>query len=217
MKKRPKIRNKARIRRQPPKAVPPADGSGAVSVVTPYPPDEPVAPRAPAPTEPTPAPGPPAKPRGSTRAKIWQGWKAFWALAGPLMALASIVFLSMPQITIEPSVNLDPQQPLAAQFLIANRGKVPVHDVRFSCGIGRPGGTHIGHSVMSSSTLSPILTLAPGESATRACVVESQGMATQVITVSATYRWPLIRYESTFAAHFSLTHGTAGFILVPEK
>src|SRR6266446_8890200 len=48
MKKRPKIRNKARIRRQPPKAVPPPDGSGSVSVVTPYPPDEPVAPRAPA-------------------------------------------------------------------------------------------------------------------------------------------------------------------------
>ncbi|SRR6266480_6099255 len=66
------------------------------------------------------------------------------------------------------------------------------------------------------STSSPILTLAPGESATRVCAVESQDIATQVITVSATYRWPLIRYESTFAAHFSLKHGTPGFFLVPD-
>ncbi len=208
MKKRAKIRNKARVRRQPPKAVTPRDGTGSVSVVTHYPPNEPVAPRAPAPTEPTPAPGPPAKPRGSTRAKIWQGWKAFWALAGPLMALVSIIFLLTPQITIEPSVDLDPQQPLATQFLITNRGKVPIYDVRFSCGIGRPGGSNMGDLVVSSSTLSPILTLAPGESATRACAVGSQDIATQVITVSARYRWPLIRYESTFAAHFSLKHGT---------
>jgi hypothetical protein len=214
MKKRPKIRNKARVKRQPPKAVTPPDGSGPASVVTHYPPDQPIAPRTPAPTEPTPGPGPPAKPRGSTRAKIWQWWKEFWALAGPLMALVSIAFLLMPQITIEPSVNLDPQQPLATQFLITNRGKVPVYEVRFSCGIGGPGGTHIG---ISSSTSSPILTLAPGESATKACAVESQDIATQMITVSATYRWPLIRYESTFAAHFSLKHGTPGFFLVPER
>jgi hypothetical protein len=214
MKKRPKIRNKARVKRQPPKAVTPPGGSGPASVVTHYPPDEPIAPRTPVPTEPTTGPGPPAKPRGSTRGKIWQGWKEFWALAGPLMALVSIAFLLMPQITIEPSVNLDPQQPLTTQFLITNRGKVPVYEVRFSCGIGGPGGTHIG---MSSSTSSPILTLAPGESVTRACIVESQDIATQVITVSATYRWPLIRYESTSAAHLSLKHGTPGFFLVPER
>jgi hypothetical protein len=70
---------------------------------------------------------------------------------------------------------------------------------------------------LSFSTLSPISTLAPGESATRACAVESQDIATQVITVSATYRWPLIRYQSTSAAHFSLKNGTPGFFLVPER
>jgi hypothetical protein len=107
------------------------------------------------------------------------------------------------------SVNLDPQQPLATQFLITNRGKVPIYDVRFSCGIGRPGGTHMGD--LSSSTLSPI-----SQSAIRSCAVESQDIATQVITVSVTYRWPLIRYQSTSAAHFSLKHGTPGFFLVPE-
>src|SRR5207253_10427036 len=103
------------------------------------------------------------------------------------------------------------------QFLITNRGKVPIYHVRFSCGIGRPGGTNMGDLVMRSSTLSPISTLAPGESATRACAVGNQDAATQVITVSATYRWPLIRYESTSAAHFSLKHGTPGFLLVPER
>jgi hypothetical protein len=215
MKKRPKIRNKARVRRQPPRAVPPPDGSGSGSVVTPSLLDEPIAPRAPAPTAPTPAPGPPAKPGRPTRAKIWQGWKEFWALAGPLMALVSLVFLFTPQITIEPTVNLDPQQPLATQFLITNRGKVPIYDVRFSCRIGGPGGTNMRD--LSSSTLSPISTLAPGDSATRACAVESQDIATQVITVSATYRWPLIRYQSTSAAQFSLKHGTPGFFLVPER
>src|SRR2546430_7619473 len=62
----------------------------------------------------------------------------------------------------------------------------------------------------------PRSTLFPYTTLFRSCAVESQDISTQVITVSATYRWPLIRYESTFAAHFSLKHGTPGFFLVPD-
>jgi len=45
---------------------------------------------------------------------------------------------------------------------------------------------------LSSSTLSPVLTLAPGESATRACAVESQDIVSQVITKATIERETLI-------------------------
>jgi hypothetical protein len=46
---------------------------------------------------------------------LWFWWKETWAFLGPIVALAGFAYLWMPQISIEPSVNLDPSQPLATQ------------------------------------------------------------------------------------------------------
>jgi hypothetical protein len=58
--------------------------------------------------------------------------------------LIGFAFLVMPQLSIEPSINLDPAQPLATQFLITNKGHVSVYDVRFACSLGG-GNVYIGH------------------------------------------------------------------------
>ncbi|VTZ50324.1 hypothetical protein MPC4_220054 [Methylocella tundrae] len=143
-------------------------------------------------------------------------WKEFWAFAGPILTLTSAWFLLSPQISIEPSVNLDPSQPVATQFLITNRGHVPVYDVHFGCGFGGGGAIHIGHLKLSMATMLPVRVLPPGVQVTRNCAVESDNIQVPDISITATYTWPVIRWQGTQTAHFSLRHGTPGFFLVPD-
>jgi hypothetical protein len=148
------------------------------------------------------------------RSRIWQWWKDGWALLGPIVALVSFLYLWIPEISIEPSVNLDPMQPLATQFLVRNNGRVPIYNVRFGCILGG-GNTYIGHLVIGP-TLMPVQTLPAGLSVTRGCAVESSDITVPVITITVTYRWPLIGIQSVQTASFSLRHGVPGFFLVPE-
>jgi hypothetical protein len=146
---------------------------------------------------------------------IWF-WKEFWAIAGPILTLAGAWFLFSPQISIEPSVNTEPSQPLATQFLITNRGHVTVYDVHFRCGLGGSPAAHIGDLLLSSLTITPVSALPPGASVTRSCALESEDIRVPDINITATYRWPIIGWQSSQTAHFSLRHGTPGFFLVPD-
>jgi hypothetical protein len=92
----------------------------------------------------TPPKSEPAKEAPPRRHKLWRAWQIAWGIFGPPVALTGLFFLLRPQVTIEPSVNLDPGQPLATQFLISNRGHVPIYNVRFGWTIGG-SGAHIGH------------------------------------------------------------------------
>lgn len=144
----------------------------------------------------------------------WGAWKAFWAFVGPLMASTTFYSFVTPNITIEPSINLDPSQPLATQFLISNRGHFSVFNVRFSCQFnGR--SIYIGHLVGGASTLQPVYQLMPSTSVTRSCAIESSDVIIPDIVVVVFYRWPLIGLESSKTAHFSVRKGAPGFFLVP--
>jgi hypothetical protein len=143
--------------------------------------------------------------------------KKFWACVGLILALTSAWFLLSPKISIGPSVNLDPSQPLATQFLISNNGNVPVYNVYFGCGLGGGGAhSHIGTFQLSASAIAPVPKLPAGASVTRSCALESEDIQVPDITITATYTWPVIEWQSSQTAHFSLRHGTSGFFLVPD-
>jgi hypothetical protein len=144
----------------------------------------------------------------------WGTWKAFWAFAGPLMASTTFYSFLAPNISIESSVNLDPSQPLATQFLISNRGHLSVFDVRFSCAFnGR--SVYIGHFVAGNSTLKPVHQLEPKASVTRGCAIESSDVSIPDVVVTAFYKLPLLGLETSQSAHFSVRKGAPGFFLVP--
>jgi hypothetical protein len=149
------------------------------------------------------------------RTKAWQLWKELWAFIGPLIAVTSFAFLMMPQVSIEPSVNLDPAQPLATQFLITNRGRVPVYNVRFGCSLSGKM-VQVGHMSTSSSTIAPVAVIPAGKSVTKGCALASQDIQAEDIAISVTYHWPIIRIEATEMGHFAIRHSAPGFFLVPN-
>jgi hypothetical protein len=150
------------------------------------------------------------------RSSTWMGWKNFWAVCGPVLSVIGTLFLLMPQISIDASVNLDPSQPLATQFIVANRGRVPIHDLSFACGIGR-GPVYIGQLTVSSSTLLPVEVLPAGASVTRGCAVSSANIeGNLIVTVTASFRWPIIGLKDSQTAQFSIRRGAPGFFMVPE-
>jgi hypothetical protein len=128
--------------------------------------------------------------------------------------MAAWVLLN-PNIEITPSVNLNPAEPLATQFLECNRGRVPVNHVSFDCGIGIGGG-HIGQLVMNSKLIEPIVTMHAGLCVTRACAAESADIQTSRISITVHYDWPLIgkRHSETF--YFSVRKGVSSYFLVPD-
>jgi hypothetical protein len=120
-----------------------------------------------------------------------------------------------PQLTIEPSVNIDPAQPLATQFVVSNTGHVPVYDLRFACGFGGgKGSTQIGRLVIGGSA--PVAVLPPGKGVTRSCALESRDTVIPSIRVNVAYRWPVIGIGDGQYAMFKITHGSPGFFLVPD-
>src|ERR1700757_509233 len=88
--------------------------------------------------EPTPTSSREEKSRTAIAPKLLRRWQNTWSILGPIVTLISLFFLLKPSVTIEPSVNLDPSQTFATQFLITNRGHVPAYNVQFSCGYGFP-------------------------------------------------------------------------------
>lgn len=155
---------------------------------------------------------PPLRPR---RLQIGVYWKEFWAYAGPTLSLIGASFLLSPQIEIAPSINLDPAQPLATQFLVSNRGHIPVNRVSFDCCIAIGGG-HIGQLFITSRIIEPVATLHAGDSATRACAVESADIQTSRISITVNYDWPIIGKRDSKTAYFSLRKGASSYFLVPD-
>jgi hypothetical protein len=51
-----------------------------------------------------------------------------------VITVSGLVIAAIPQITVEPSANLDPARPFTTLFLITNRGRIHVNDVGFGCG-----------------------------------------------------------------------------------
>jgi hypothetical protein len=146
--------------------------------------------------------------------QIARGWKGFWAFAGPTVSLVGFFFLLAPQISVEPSVNLDPAQTLSTQLLIKNTGRVPIHNIHFGFALGG-GSVFIGRMAFGT-TLQPIATLSPGASITRAIASESFDVQAPDVTLNVTYSWPIIGKETTQSFHFAIKRGAGGFFLVPD-
>lgn len=148
--------------------------------------------------------------------KLLRRWQNTWSILGPIVTLISLFFLLSPSVTIEPSVNLDPSQTLATQFLITNRGHVPIYNVQFSCGYGFP--LSIGNLEGNGWMIRPVPELPAGVAVTRACSIASKDVETSDINISVTYSWPVIGWikKSTETRHFSIRRGSPGFFLVPD-
>lgn len=145
--------------------------------------------------------------------KIWKLWQVFWSVAGPAISIVGFYFLMSPKITIDPGINLDPEQPLATQFLVKNIGHVPVYDMTFSCGLGR-GSNHmyIGRMTLGGGTISPVPVLEPGASDTKACAIYSSGDSDiPNVEITASYRWPIIGHKGSISAFFRIVKGRSGF------
>ncbi|SAL87613.1 hypothetical protein AWB68_08471 [Caballeronia choica] len=144
--------------------------------------------------------------------KIWKLWQIFWSVVGPAISIIGFYFLIAPKITIDPGINLDPEQPLATQFLVKNIGHTPVYGMTFSCGLGRAGHTYIGSLSVSRRTISPISVLEPGASDTKSCALYSSGDSDiPNVEITATYHWPIIGHEESISAFFKIVKGRSGF------
>lgn len=150
----------------------------------------------------------------SRKHRLWRAWQSVWGILGPSIALTGLFFLLKPEIQIAPSVNLDPSEPLSTQFLISNRGHVPVYNMTFSCGLGKRRWVHIGH--MRPGNLMSVETLPAGTAVTRSCATESADINTNAVIISITYAWPIVGWKSTEESVFTIVHGTPGFFLVPD-
>jgi hypothetical protein len=144
---------------------------------------------------------------------LWWGWKEFWAFAGPIISVVGLYFLLRPQITVEPSVNLDPAQTLSTQLVIKNAGRVPVYNVHFGFALG--GFVSTGRLVFGP-TLQPVAALPAGASVTRAIASESFDVKAPDVILIVHYSWPIIGNETTESFHFSIKRGATGFFLVPD-
>jgi hypothetical protein len=147
--------------------------------------------------------------------RTWRWWKEIWAFFGPVISLVAAWFLFKPNIEIAPNINLDPAQPLAAQFLVRNHGRVPVSRVSFDCAIGIGGG-HIGNLVLTSKTIEPLATLDAGACVTRACSSESADIETWGISITVNYDWPIKSKRDSKTAYFALKKGAPGYFLLPD-
>jgi hypothetical protein len=156
-------------------------------------------------------------PRSALTRRAWSGWKEFWAFVGPLALIASLWINFTPSITIEPSANVDPQREYATQFLITNRGHVPVYDARFSCSIGVGGGLTTIDGTLTPPDLRPVGLLASGQSVTRSCDVGLDVQGNTRIRFEVSFVWPLIGHHGTRQAIFSLRRGSPGYFLVPDS
>jgi hypothetical protein len=146
---------------------------------------------------------------------LWWVWKEFWAFAGPIISVVGLYFLLRPQITVEPSVNLDPAQTLSTQLLIKNSGHVPVYNIHFGFALGG-GSVSLGSMTFGPKTLEPVAALPAGVSVTRELAAESFDVKAPDVILKVSYRWPIIGKETTESFHFSIKRGTAGFFLVPD-
>lgn len=160
--------------------------------------------------------GPP-EPKWKTVRFVWLCWERFWAFAGPLAAVFGFSFNPIPDIVIEPSVNLDPTQTYSTQILIANRGRVPVYELSFSCKIGVGGGsTYIKSLTIDSSLIEPAPALPASQSITRACAIAGNVEGNRKLDFTVQYHWPIIGKIDSKTAHFNVKRGPPGFFLLPD-
>lgn len=156
-------------------------------------------------------------PQKWTSAQYGGAWKEFWAYVGPIISLIGCYFLLAPQISVEPTVNLDPSQSLSTQLLIKNTGHVPIYNIRLAADLGgAKGPVYMGHLKPSRAMFQPIEVLAAGASVTRAIAAESFNVQAPDIIFKVIYDWPIIGKEATSQFHFSIKRGAAGFFLVPD-
>ena len=149
---------------------------------------------------------------------LWRYWQLVWAISGPIVSLTGFAFLLWPQVSIEAGVNLDPEEPLATQFVVTNRGRVTIYNVNFYCGFSIPSAT-VRHLFFANAEIlvpEPAKSIGPGKSVTRACARKSALIVGGQPTITVKYHWPLIGIEDEIIGHFRIVHGAPGYFLVPD-
>jgi hypothetical protein len=143
-----------------------------------------------------------------------KGWKEVWAYLGPCLSLVGAWFLLTPNIDVTAGINLDTAQQFQTQFLVSNRGHVPIYNVHFACGLTGP--VVAIDSIRGSEYFSPISELRPGAIASRGCFGESRVPISGPLEISVFYTWPLIGKESVVKADFTVRQTASGFAMVPD-
>lgn len=147
---------------------------------------------------------------------VWNTWKIFWAVVGPLIALAGLWFNLAPSLSVYAGVNIDQSQMYSTQIMIDNKGKTNIYDLSFECVIGPGGGSiHIDLLEMHSSDISSVKVLAPGQQVTKACARSSLVNGNNALKFVTKFRWPLLGWQDSKSVTFDIKKGPPGYFLVP--
>jgi hypothetical protein len=160
--------------------------------------------------------------------------KLFWVLLLGVIALMQFAYNYRPRLTIDASVLLDEQDPLATLFRITNTGPWHLDAISFSCHISLPGGGTINmegnviHGAPgAAATGEPFIArLDPGQTATRDCgepLLRMFGMprfdpAALRVDITTKFHWPYVGWPDEVTRHFSARRYPDGrrVILVPD-
>lgn len=146
---------------------------------------------------------------------VWSIWKEVWAFLGPTITLVGLYYSALSNITIEPSVNLDPARQYATQVLISNRGNFTVYNLRFECAYGDGGERTVFNGRLSKPDTLAVSQLDPGQATTKSCDSALSLEGNQKLGFVVAYR-SLLGGEARKIAHFGVRKGAPGYFLVPE-
>jgi hypothetical protein len=167
--------------------------------------------------------GKPPKPRklmskpAISRAGVSQVWKEIWAYLGPAVAILGFWFSFKPTIAITSGSTLDPSQVFGTMFVVTNTGRIPVHNVHFTCSIHAISNKIFVQNLTSEGKkVAPIDILPPSVPISRVCFTKSllNGETMQKVVVH--YTWPIIGATDSETAWFSSQRGASGSVLTRE-
>jgi hypothetical protein len=99
------------------------------------------------------------------------------------------------------------------QFAVTNTGKVPVRNLRFSCGL-RGRTVYIGS--LRIGNISPADYLPRGQTITRTCFNESNDVTDATLVVTVHFDWPVLPVSEAKDVSFVPVRTTNGFVMVPD-
>jgi hypothetical protein len=99
------------------------------------------------------------------------------------------------------------------QFAVTNIGRIPVRNLRFSCGLQ---GRVIAIGSLGMEYVAPANYLPTGQTVTRGCFNESKDVVGATLVVQVNYQWPVLPIGGTKSVSFVPVHTTTGFVMVPD-
>lgn len=150
-------------------------------------------------------------------------WGTLFAVVSPVSALLGfligVYFNWWISLSAEPSISLDKAGQYATLIKISNEGRIPAHNLRFSCGYGAGGGTTRIDGVLDTASMNvaPARSLGYKQAITRSCNVPLVSIGgNDRLAFIVEYEWPWIKWPTEERFVFSVAKGPEGYALVPD-